>query len=103
MDNKQKKTLHLIPVVTLNVEKNTEKEHVINLLHYENYFYLILDLTVLQEYVTTRKKQDRPVATRKKANHQINSACAILFIDQNLYEFPYEKIKERILHRLCQG
>ena len=56
---------------------------------------MILDLTVLQEHVTTRKKQDRPVATKKTANHQINSACAILCLDQDLYEFPYETIKDK--------
>ena len=95
MNNKQKKILHLIHVVTLNVEKNTEKEHVINLLHYENNFYLILDLDLLQKHVTTRTKQDKPLLARKKVKHQINSACAILCIDQDLYEFPYEKIKDK--------
>ena len=94
-NNKQGKIFHLTHVVTQNVEENTEKEHVINLLHYENCFYLILDLDLLQKHVTTRKKQDRPVATKKTANHQINSACAILCIDQDLYEFPYETIKDK--------
>ena len=31
--------------------------------------------------------------TKKKANHQVNSACAILCIDRNLYQFPYEKLE----------
>ena len=33
--------------------------------------------------------------TKRKTNHQIISACAILCIDQDLYGFPFEKINDK--------
>ena len=39
-----------------NIEESTIEENVVKLLHYENHFYLILDLIGLEHYVTIRKK-----------------------------------------------
>ena len=32
------------------------------------------------------------------SNHRVNSACAILVIDDDLYDFPYEKINNMRLY-----
>ena len=43
----------------------------------------------------SREKGEKEELTQKKANHQVNSACAILCIDRTLSDFPYERVKDK--------
>jgi hypothetical protein len=93
--NEKRSMFQMMFITAENVTDETIEEEVLKLLYYENQFYLILDLTNLENYARTRKKCEKQKITKQKANHQVNSACAILWLDQNLSHFPYDLLKEK--------
>lgn len=45
-----------------------------------------------------RDSQDERKATTKKSLHQINSVCAVLYLDEGLYNFPYDLLQDKLLY-----
>ena len=99
---KKGSTFRLVYITSKNIEVDTFENDVIKLMYFSNQFYLILDLEALMTYIDlSRKKGEKDELTQEKANHQVNSACAILCIDRTLSDFPYESVKDKEYYIDC--
>lgn len=92
----------LVHVISEKFEDETSENDVAKLLYYSNQFYLILDLDGLIQHVEFQENEKvYEKRTQRRANHQVNSACAILCIDRTLSDFPYDRLKEKEYYIDC--
>ena len=102
VDNEGSSPFSLRHVSSGRIGPETSESDTVKLLYYSNQFYLILDFDALVEYVEVHKSVEQSEKkTQAKANHQINSACAILCLDKTLSDFPYEILKEKEYYIDC--